>query len=473
MKLLSKDQIIPALLSWIHLSSYGGPLPAAVTRSLGWLRLVWEQGYDFLPLDLTCDLGHLLLLGDRFPFGSTMYLGQWDDHEKERRFYFEDKVLAKWVIDPSLLQAHTALAEFPDSIKDRAIAHAIVLALGTSTTDRDSFWTGNSAHLRSKEKDIEQAFQEWPSSWSERQEALDPNWISWAWSCRSQWEQSLPQGRLFTEEDLWEIEHFQKLPQESTRLVLRELHALVARIGELPYGKTLSLQRQSQQVPTEQVTADDYPAGGFDSLATRGRFENLVRSEIMYVGEGTDGEGSFDLFDMRYAQNELLYYKRDESPMHDRFRILSVVIDRPADLRNKLPNLPAQTLLLIEALVMRLFHDLSAIVGPHAFRTVLDYRNQNDQDHHVFAEESDILSLSLAAAIVLGRMQLTEFTDWSELQQGKWFVFSSNPPIVHPHIKVWVRVGDACWMVGTESFEVNNPQQIRLFADWLLEQFFR
>src|SRR5690606_34302438 len=119
---------------------------------------------------------------------------------------------------------------------------------------------------------------------------------------------------------LWELRHLAALPSASTRLALRELHAASAAIGPVSASLALLVRRRAQEVAVDDEQASHYPAGGFDALSTRGRFENLVRSEVAYVGEGRDQLGSIDLFDVRYAGGELLFYTRDESPLFDQRR---------------------------------------------------------------------------------------------------------------------------------------------------------
>ena len=66
---------------------------------------------------------------------------------------------------------------------------------------------------------------------------------------------------------------------------------------------------------TSLTDEDHYPTGGFSSIATTGTMENLVISELIYMEDPADKDaaGGVDLFDLRYAEGELLYYTRDES----------------------------------------------------------------------------------------------------------------------------------------------------------------
>jgi hypothetical protein len=93
------------------------------------------------------------------------------------------------------------------------------------------------------------------------------------------------------------------------------LHTVAARIGPVPASVALSLRRRAREVPVDAEESDHYPAGGFDAISTRGSFENLVRTEVAYVGEGCAEPGGVDLFDVRFVEGELLFYTRDESPL--------------------------------------------------------------------------------------------------------------------------------------------------------------
>lgn len=76
--------------------------------------------------------------------------------------------------------------------------------------------------------------------------------------------------------------------------------------------------------------------GGFASISTQGTFENLVPSELIYMERTTGGSSprsgekpSVDIFTLRWAEGELLYYTRDESVFVRPKRHFVFVLDEP------------------------------------------------------------------------------------------------------------------------------------------------
>ncbi|MCD4656415.1 MAG: hypothetical protein K8S87_02610 [Planctomycetes bacterium] len=63
------------------------------------------------------------------------------------------------------------------------------------------------------------------------------------------------------------------------------------------------------------VEADDafyYPQGGVSELTRKGSFETILPSELAFIDEKVDDTPkSPDLFTLRYAENEILYFQRD------------------------------------------------------------------------------------------------------------------------------------------------------------------
>ena len=99
---LGKDDLMPALRAWVYVTGYGGPLSESLPHALTWLRGLWEQGQDALPLDLVHDLGMLLADGRAFPFASSRDLAAWPDDERGARLDYEDRALGRWILDPSV-----------------------------------------------------------------------------------------------------------------------------------------------------------------------------------------------------------------------------------------------------------------------------------------------------------------------------------------------------------------------------------
>jgi hypothetical protein len=453
--LLKRDDLVPALRAWIYASGSGEGRDASVPAALRWLRAIWDAGDDHLPLGLVHDLGHLLLQGHRFRFASARDLGTWPADERAARLAYEDRVLGRWAIDPSAVEAHVILAGLRADHREAAVAHALRAALSRRLRDVPGLARGNPAHLRAVGAEALLVPSPPP-----------PEWIAWAFSQLDRVPQKLVLGHLFSPEDLWEIAHLPQLPTESSRLSLREIHGAAARIGAVKAETALAMQRRAREVPVDRDTSDHYPAGGFDAISTRGSFESLVRTEVSYVG--VPAVGRIDLFDLRYVEGELLYYTRDESPLLDARREVLLVIDRPAELRHKVPLLSAQTLVIAQAIALVVQADLVSLYGPHGSKVVLLFRAPSDEDRAVAAEERALLSLALAAELAHGRVALAVASDWDEVPARGRVVISPSPAAGLPCLS-WVRVGDESIHLGDVAYPLGGGDaSLRALADGLL-----
>lgn len=470
---LTREELLPALRAWAYLSGHGGELAESLQGALGWLRALWEEGHDALPLDLVHDLGMLLVEGRGFRFASTRDLGDWPEDERGLRLAHEDRVLGRWAQDSSVAEAHLTIAGLPAELRPQALAHAISLALGTAAR-RAGLGAGNPALLRSCWREALALLAAWPASFGQGRpgEPVDPAWRDWALEQRAGILALLAEGPLYSAGDLWELRNLAALPSESTRLALRELHAASAAIGPVGAGMALLVRRRAQEVAVDDQDASHYPAGGFDALSTRGRFENLVRSEVAYVDEARDQLGAIDLFDVRFAQGELLFYTRDESPLFDQRRRIAAVIDRPLEMRHKHPELAAQTLVLVDALVLRLQADMVQVFGPAGAELHLRWRVGGTGDREAAEEEASLMALTLADELAHHRITLDTITTWDEAPPRGRVVFATQHEDPRAAASVWIRVGQPRWLLGDDSYAVGEPGGQRALLDAILTRLF-
>ncbi|MBK9757318.1 MAG: hypothetical protein IPO88_28230 [Nannocystis sp.] len=467
---LQREELLPALRAWADLCGHGGALAETLPTALGWLRALWEAGDDALPLDLVHDLGTLLLEGRGFRFASGQDLAAWSEEERASRLAYEDRVLGRWVMDASVGDAHVAISGLAGELRARAVAHAVGLALGTASR-RAGLDAGNPAILRSCWREAQALLGGWRRREGEGGESQEPGWRDWALAQRGALLAQLGEGRLFSPEDLWELAHLSELPSESTRLALRELHAAAGAIGGVGPGVAMLVRRRAQEVAVDEPDASHYPAGGFDALSTRGRFENLVRSEVAYVDEGRDLLGTIDLFDVRFAQGELLFYTRDESPLFDQRRRVTVVIDRPLELRHKHPELAAQTLVLVDAAALRLQADMLQVFGPNGAELQLCWRVVGAGDREAAEEEARLMALTLADDLAHRRVTLATGDEWPAGERGL-VVFAAQHEDPRLGARAWVRVGQPRWWLGDEGFAVGEAGGLRALLDAILARLF-
>jgi hypothetical protein len=463
---LTRDELSRCLATWAYFVACAAPMSVTLPMSLVWLRLCWEAGHDHLPLVLVHDLGQLLLQGRDFRFASARDLARWPESECATRLAYEDRVVGRWALDPSVTEAHVMIAGMPSSLRDAAVAHACSLALSRRLRMTEEVVLGNPAHLRML---MEATLKAVPEEFEGWQEVVETEWVVWVAEQIARVASVLTTTRLFQPEDLWEIEHLAQLPSESTRLALRELNGLGSRIGVVPASVVLTIRQKAREILIEAEEADQYPAGGFDAIATRGTFENLVRSEVAYVGEGSSQTGGVDLFDVRFAESELLYYTRDESPLLDARRDLTVVLDRPSRQRHKHPSLASQTLVLTQTLALTLQRDLLRVFGPAGSRVRLVWRCETHDDQTVADEEMSIVALILAAEIAHRRVELLRVDTWTHVPDAGRVVVSPYASEADLFWIAWLRVDTPQWHCLDQLWDVAlGEPTLRSLADALL-----
>lgn len=467
--LLGKSELPHALLAWEYLAGAAEPRQEAFSQGLVWLQARWAAGDEHLPLWLVRDLGYLLLRGSAFRFASAKDLGRWAPEERALRLSYEDRVLGRWALDPTVQAIHIELAGMPEAQRAPAVAHAVSLALAGPLAAVELLPAGNAAHLRGL------SLAPPPEEVDALGASLDAGWRGWALAQFEACIHALSQGRLFRDEDIWEIAHHPQLPSESARLAMRELNGAAARIGKLSPSVALEIERRIKEVPVDIEASDAYPTGGFDAISTRGALENLVRTEVAYVGEGAAEEGGIDLFDVRFVESELLFYTRDESPLLDAQRELVFVIAHPAELRHKLPGTPNQGLILLEGLALALQADLVRVYGPTGSRLSLCLLAADAEDKAVAAEELALLRLALEAEIAHKRASLHLLSRWDETPAGRRFLFSSRAPSQKLDKAHWIRVGEPLWRFTNpteQTFDLlHGYPALRSLLDLLLHFF--
>jgi hypothetical protein len=433
------------------------PDEPGVRRLLGWAIAVWGHGVDEAPLALIHDVGFLLLRGRavRLMSGRERFASAGDDDDdndddnrdddnrdddngddgavdenigvdeatrglvRAERLRFEDQVVAPLLRDESLRTAAVIIAGAPPDQQDALIVHALMtvlprLLIGVSLPRNQPgpvrgildkpgalsrLHVGSRGHMNVA-VDVA-ALQD---------AALDLGMVAAAWSGRLS-----GRHQLLEPEELWELSRLDVLPSEAVRLALRTVHHTMVAIGPPSPTVVRQLKDRRAQIITDDTEADTFPAGGFDAMSTRGTLENLVRSEVAYVGVGAEDDPRRpDLFDVRYVEGELLYYTRDESPLLERRRTVVVHIDEVERSRHKLAELPTQTLVLVEAVILRAHADLQVALGP---QVVLTRIAVTGADEVAVAEEQGLLSTSLAEDIAHRRAGLVALSELPSLRR--------------------------------------------------------
>ncbi len=433
---------------------------AEARRSWGWALSLWGSGVDDIPLVLVHDLGFLLLRGRGLRLRSGRVGAVVDSHDddddeargaasaaRHARLQFEERVMAAGTRDPSVLTASVLMAGSPPALQDRLVVHALTelwpRLMGDKSWPRQSVAALRAVADASRDDDDDDNNVAAVNVAAFEAAALDLDDVA----------RDGVINPLLVPDALWELSRLEALPSEAMRLALRTVHRTMNAIGPMaPHVMSALRDRRANVVTDDDHDADAFPAGGFDAMSTKGALENLVRSEVAYVGVGNEHDASApDLFDVRYVEGELLYYTRDESPLLERRRILNVAILEVERARHKLAELPTQTIVLIEAVVLAAFLDLQQAFGPHLVQLQLAVEGDDD----IAAEEQGLIAATLDAELAHRRAVVVPL---AQLPVERRVVFSLRPPPEQSKAStvLWVRVGEAMWTVSTHP---HGPEQ--------------
>lgn len=172
-------------------------------------------------------------------------------------------------------------------------------------------------------------------------------------------------AKLIDDADIFTLENSHLLARLSQRLAARQ--ALQARqwFGENLTQLRLTHRKHRGATPTELTSEGCYPAGGYSALTRSGNLENITPSELAFMSETDKVElGGIDLFDVRFAENELLHYERDESYLIRPRRYIAFLLEPSlAAARLKDPGLRWQRVTCLIGLILFLLQRLSEQLG--------------------------------------------------------------------------------------------------------------
>lgn len=163
------------------------------------------------------------------------------------------------------------------------------------------------------------------------------------------------------------------------RQILTTAAALEARLPLRPVRPLIG----RKEVPTRIHDEDQYPVGGYSSIATRGSIESLLQSQLAYM----ESEESPDLFDVKFVRDELFYYSRDENQFLRRRRtFVFAFFPELVSARFKDPDLPVQRIVLTLALVLALIRKLTEWLSDDALNFQIVFLQSNANailDHEI------------------------------------------------------------------------------------------
>ncbi len=194
---------------------------------------------------------------------------------------------------------------------------------------------------------------------------------------------------LLSDAEVFLVENLAALKTLGARVALSQLAQASQRLEEQLPARIRTAALEEGDAPTQLDDESVFPAGGFSSLTTRGAPENLVVSELIYMGGPRP-----DLFDVRFVENELLYYERDEAVAVRRRRVVALVFDESLTRAAvKDAGEAYQRLVWLLGAVTALVRKLSAWLDSEALHIELHFAW--DHDERVLRELQDVLALLL------------------------------------------------------------------------------
>jgi hypothetical protein len=165
-------------------------------------------------------------------------------------------------------------------------------------------------------------------------------------------------------EDVIALEQRTALADLGQYVAHRQILQTAARIESRLPARPVRPAEGRKEVPTLVDDEDQYPVGGYSSIATKGSIESLLHSQLAYM----EAE-SPDLFDTKFVRDELFYYSRDENQFLRRRRaFVFALYPDLASARFKDPELPAQRIVMVLSAVLAVVRRLTEWLSADALR---------------------------------------------------------------------------------------------------------
>lgn len=349
---------------------------AGIAQASGLIQAANSECRSLPPLGFLIDVGRLLT-------GEAQQVVQGPRSLAAVLRRYDDQVLGRIAVHPLREEVGDALRGLEPALRPVAIAllveamlHRIgfeqmVAVAPEAIEDLDRLEAGawmvrGAAAVRgTTAEDLEGAYQELLARFAQTAEALAPA-------------------------ELTLVQRLAELRGRADRLALIQLVDASAKLREGLPRTVRAGRRHAGHVPTIVEDESSYPVGGFASITTRGSLENLVPSELAGMEDGPE----IDLFDVRYAENELLYYTRDESSFVRTTRHVFVVLDGSLDAnRHRDRALPWQVRIVGFAFVRALVLQLERWLSNHELYITVVWPTQG------LSEDERILAVALQQQI--------------------------------------------------------------------------
>jgi len=374
------------------------PTPATVRRALEWAMEVAAGGHPLPPVGFVADVGNIALGADfEDRAKEPLHVPGWPPAVSRM---YEDYVLGKLYADWAFERAGDALRRLQGKDRTKGLAYvvnrvreragiggvllppAVIRGLLTANPDDvlAAAWDG--------------LMRDGPGELLVR--AYD-HLVS----------AGRRMGDVLVKEDVEALEDRSALGDMGQYVALRQIRRTTARLlSGLPARPVRPLAGR-REVPTRILDEDQYPVGGYTSIATKGSVESLLHSQLAYIEDAADEP---DLFDVKYARDELFYYSRDENQFLRRRRAFVFVLypDLIAA-RFKDAELPCQRVVMLQSTVLALVAKLSEWLSADAIRFEVLF--VQDGDRRPLADEATLMELLLREPIARGDAAVVHLPD--------------------------------------------------------------
>ncbi|MEN0066358.1 MAG: hypothetical protein AAGA48_29750 [Myxococcota bacterium] len=278
------------LAAGLCLARIDPPSSDLVTRAKPGIAAALERSFRLPPLGLVADIA--AMLEDPSPTLSRASMPFMDLRK------YDDRIVGPLLMHRLRTSLADAYAGLPDSWRGAAVA-ALAERLCDDLDPQAPWW--EAAGLR---KWLGQPTDE---VWEHGLRALATEAARSALGDRLQAMIASGTAR-WTPADVHLVRNLPAMATRAQRVAVRQVLEAAATLDQrLP--RSVRPRVRTGQIASGLEEDDAYPTGGFSALTNSGSPENLVTSELVYMD---DGDG-IDLFDVRFAEGELLYYTRDES----------------------------------------------------------------------------------------------------------------------------------------------------------------
>ncbi len=373
------------------------PTAGTVRPTLEWAMEVASSGHPLPPLGFVADVGHVAFGADaENRLRDPIPIPGWPPALART---YEDHVLGKLYADWMFERASDALRKYPQP-KDRIKGVSYVINLIRERTQFSgvmlpppiirTLLTSNPDEVLS---------QGWDSLMRDGPSALQVKL----------YEELVSAARRTTEilakEDVDALEDRSAIGDMGQYVALRQIRQTTARIEAALPARPVKPLVGRKEVPTRVHDEDQYPVGGYTSIATKGSVESLLHSQLAYMEDETP-----DLFSMKFVRDELFYYSRDENQFLRRRRaFVFVLFPDLITARFKDAELPHQRIVMLQSAILALVHRLTEWLSTDAIRFEVLF--VKDGDKKPLAEETTLMELLLRVEIERGDGLVTWLPD--------------------------------------------------------------